>query len=486
MKLRAFFTTSLFLSYLAFSFLPLPLAWGAAENADRAKTALAIQEVNRALRHSIMLTHESPDMAILEGAIRGMTWVLDKHTNYFSLQEAKDFMAMIKGGFGGIGMTFGMRNDRYTVMSVIPNNPAEKAGLLAGDRIFKINGEATLKMAQNDVMHKIRGQEGTSLTLTILRESPTDQTLEIPLVRGLIKIESIKYHVIKDIGFIRINDFSETGGQEFVKAVEAVQKQGVVGLVLDLRNNPGGSLKAAVEIAGVFLKQGQPVVSVEGRNSRDDTVLTAPSSETSSSLPLVVLINGGSASASEVVTGALQDYGRAIVMGSQSYGKASVQRTYPITNEGDMIKITGQHYFTPKHRLIHGVGLTPDVLEEGETVASLMSDLSYRECFEKIAKAFLKTNPEVKEDALEVPDFLLAQLMENGLRSGILLDKADIEREKIWLKRYLRVEVARAAFGELAAAKQSVKEDAMVQHAMELLHVLQTLPPASAIPKSSP
>lgn len=456
-----------------FLLLWLSSSWVSGSTAKPEETLGTLQELSGVMKSSMTLTHESVNAKLLEGAIRGMTWALDRHTNYFSIQEAKDFMAMIKGGFGGVGMTFGMRNDRYTVMSIIPGSPAEKGGLLPGDRIVSINGEPTLKLNQNDVVHKIRGQEGTTVTLTVLREFPSSQTMDLPIVRDVIRVETVKSHKFGDIGFIRLNDFTEKCGPEIAKAVDALQKQGVVGLVFDLRNNPGGSLDSAVKIAGIFLKEGQPVVSTEGRIVQMNQTLYAPGSSVRTTLPTVVLINEGSASASEVVTGALQDYGRVMVMGTQSYGKASVQRPYPLSQEGDMLKITGQRYLTPLGRFIDGIGLTPEILETGEVNPPLIAQLQYRECFERCIKEYVKTQPDLKEDHLDVPDHLPVQLMDYGLRGGVLMEKADVEKNRALLKRYLRIELARVVFGEKAGERQTTKEDPMVQHAMDLLHVLQ-------------
>jgi carboxyl-terminal processing protease len=273
----------------------------------------------------------------------------------------------ISGSFGGLGIEITTKDGRLTVVSPIEDTPAYRAGIKANDYIWKINDALTRGMSINEAVKRMRGPKGTSVTLTILREGH-NAPLVFPLVRDIIQTKSVKYRTLgKGYGYIRITQFQERTGAEFVQALESLHKNSgdpLRGVVLDLRNNPGGLVDAALAVAGRFVGEGLRdglIVSMRGRDPSSRKDLSATIGDKEPHYPLVVLINGGSASASEIVAGALQDYHRAIIMGTQSFGKGSVQSIIPLRG-GAGLKLTTALYYTPKGRSIQAKGITPDVV----------------------------------------------------------------------------------------------------------------------------
>ncbi len=296
---------------------------------------------------------------LVYGALNGMMRSLDPFSAFFTPQQYKEFKEETEGEFGGVGIEISMEKGRPIVISPIESTPAYKAGIKPGDIIIEINGEDTSNMMLMDVIQKIRGVPGTKVNLTIIRKG-VDKPIKFELERALIKIESVKWTRIGDIGYIRLSQFNDGVGKDMERALKGLLSENVKGLILDLRNDPGGLLTEAVNVAELFIPDGKLLVYTRSRDGETNKYFSKRKPLVPENIPLVVMINKGSASASEIVTGALQDYKRAMVIGEKSYGKASVQNIIPL-EDGSAIKLTIAYYYTPLGRLIHKKGITPDL-----------------------------------------------------------------------------------------------------------------------------
>ncbi|MBB6011123.1 carboxyl-terminal processing protease [Aquamicrobium lusatiense] len=302
------------------------------------------------------------DKALVENAINGMLTSLDPHSSFMNAEAAQDMRVQTKGEFGGLGIEVTMENDLVKVISPMDDTPAAKAGVLAGDFIAKIDGEEVRGLTLNDAVQKMRGPVSTPITLTILREG-ADKPLEIKIVRDIIKVQAVKFRAEDDVGYIKITSFTEKTYDDLEAAIASIKKDipkdKLKGYVLDLRLNPGGLLDQAVSVSDAFLDRGE-IVSTRGRDPKDVTRFDAKPGDSIDGKPVVVLINGGSASASEIVAGALQDLRRATVVGTQSFGKGSVQTIIPLGENG-ALRLTTALYYTPSGKSIQGKGIAPDI-----------------------------------------------------------------------------------------------------------------------------
>ena len=308
------------------------------------------------------------DKALLEDAIRGMLSGLDPHSSYLDTEDYRDLQVGTRGEFGGLGIEVGMEDGFVKVIAPIDDTPAQRAGLQAGDSIIRIDQKPVKGLSLNDAVNLMRGQPGTQIKLTVLRsteEKPFDVTIE----RAIIQVASVRSRILEPgFGYVRISHFQARTTEDVLKAVETLNEsnEGILkGLVLDLRNNPGGVLNSAVGVSDAFLTEGL-IVYTKGRQEDSKLQFQAGPDDVLAGAPMVVLVNGGSASASEIVAGALQDHHRAIVMGNQTFGKGSVQTIVPI-DEATALKLTTARYFTPSGRSIQAQGIAPDIaLERGE------------------------------------------------------------------------------------------------------------------------
>jgi carboxyl-terminal processing protease len=306
---------------------------------------------------------EVPPKELIYNAIKGTLRGLDPHSAFLDPDSYREMQVETTGSFGGLGIEITLRDDLLTVVAPIEGTPAHRAGLQPGDRIVKIDGLSTKDMQLAEAVKRMRGKPGTKVTITVLREGwPEPRDVEI--VREQIRVQSVRTHDLgQGIGYLRIRQFQEQTAHDVEAALERFVKNGTRALVLDLRNNPGGLLTAAVEVAEKFLEDGKLVVYTEGRVRNQNMRFAAHARKSYTELPLVVLVNHGSASASEIVAGALQDYGRAILVGTTTFGKGSVQTVIPLS-DGSGLRLTTAKYYTPKGRSIHGTGITPDIVVE--------------------------------------------------------------------------------------------------------------------------
>ena len=305
---------------------------------------------------------ETEPREVIYGAVRGMLRALDPHSSFMDPESYREMQVETSGSFGGLGIEITIRDDQLTVVAPIEGTPAWRAGIQPGDRIVKIEGLVTKDMSLPDAVKRMRGPKGTKITVTVAREGIKDP-IDVSLVREVIQVQSVKAQELEPgIGYIRVRQFQERTAPDLVTAVEKFEKTGRLGgLIVDVRSNPGGLLSAAVEVSEEFLGDGKLIVYTEGRVRNQNMRFTAHAKRAITEVPLVVLVNQGSASASEIVAGAIQDHGRGVVIGQQTFGKGSVQTIIPLA-DGSGLRLTTARYFTPKGRSIHGKGITPDIV----------------------------------------------------------------------------------------------------------------------------
>lgn len=300
---------------------------------------------------------------LVESAINGMLTSLDPHSSYLNADAAKDMRVQTKGEFGGLGIEVTMENELVKVISPIEDTPAARAGVLSGDLIAEIDGQEVRGLSLEEAVDKMRGQVNTPIDLTIIRQGATDP-IKLTIVRETIKVRAVRHRVDNDVGYVKINSFTEKTYGDLQSAIDSIKSQSpnVKGYVLDLRLNPGGLLDQAVAVSDAFLDKGE-IVSTRGRDPEKTERYDSRAGDLIDGKPLIVLVNGGSASASEIVAGALQDHRRATVLGTQSFGKGSVQSVIPLPENG-ALKLTTALYYTPSGSSIQGKGITPDVKVE--------------------------------------------------------------------------------------------------------------------------
>ena len=350
-------------SPLAFAAEPAMAPAGAAASA---KAPLPLEELRTfaEVMDRIKAAYVEPvdDKTLLENAIKGMLSNLDPHSAYLGPEDFAELQESTSGEFGGLGIEVGTEDGNIKIVSPIDDTPASKAGIQAGDFIVKINGQPTRGLSMTEAVDKMRGKIGQKITLTLVRNGGTP--FDVTLTRANIQVKSVKAQLLEDgYGYIRITQFQVKTGEEVAAALSKLRRENgnkrLKGIILDLRNNPGGVLQSAVEVVDHFITKGL-IVYTKGRIANSELRFSATGKDLSEGVPLVVLINGGSASASEIVAGALQDQKRGVVMGTTSFGKGSVQTVLPLNNDR-ALKITTALYFTPNGRSIQAQGIVPDI-----------------------------------------------------------------------------------------------------------------------------
>jgi carboxyl-terminal processing protease len=321
---------------------------------------------------------EVSDEELIEAAINGMLTSLDPHSGYLNPKRFDEMKVQTQGSFGGLGIEVTMEGGLVKVVSPIDDTPAARAGLEPGDLITHLDGEQVLGLTLTEAVEKMRGRVGTPIRLTVRRED--EEPFDVEITRAIIKINSVRSRLEGKVGYLRVSSFNEqteTGVENEIEKLREEAGGELKGLVLDLRNNPGGLLSQAVAVADDFLEQGE-IVSTRARKTDDAQRFNARPGDLADGLPIVVLINAGSASASEIVAGALQDHGRAILLGTKSFGKGSVQTIIPLTGHGAM-RLTTARYYTPSGRSIQAVGIEPDIVVEQARIESLKRAQARRE-----------------------------------------------------------------------------------------------------------
>ena len=323
---------------------------------------------------------------LLEGALSGMISALDPHSTYLDEEKFNEIRNQAEGKFGGLGIEIIVEKDGIKVISPIEDTPAQKAGIKPGDIIVAIEGEPISSMSGFDALKKLRGDPGTFVNITVFRENQSPFDLKI--TREFIKVNPVKFRTEGNVGYIRITTFNDQTTTKVIHAIRSIKKEvgaKLLGYVLDLRNNPGGLLDQAVSVTSLFIGRDKPVVSIKGKGKKQFAEFKSNSSDMTGGLPVVVLVNSGSASASEIVAGALQDYKRAVVVGTKSFGKGSVQRISPLRNIG-ALKLTIALYYTPKGRSIQKEGIEPDIkVEQQLDLKTINSSKRLREAYLKDA-----------------------------------------------------------------------------------------------------
>ena len=315
------------------------------------------------------------DEELIEKAIDGMLTGLDPHSGYMDEEVWEEMQMDTQGKFGGLGIEITMEEGFVKVISPIEDTPAYKAGVLAGDFIIQIDDAPVFGLTLSEAVELMRGEKGDPITITISREGV--EPFEVNIIRDIIKIQSVKYEIFDNVGYLRITSFTEQTESGLIKYIKKIKEEldnKQIGFVLDLRSNPGGLLKQSVKVSDIFLEQGE-IVSTRGRNKEDILRYRAKKGDLINGQPLIVLINGGSASASEIVAGALQDHKRAIIVGTKSFGKGSVQTIIPFKKSGNNksttgIRLTTARYYTPSGESIQGKGIMPDIIIEQGTFES--------------------------------------------------------------------------------------------------------------------
>ena len=414
---------------------------------------------------------------LVNTALTGMVAGLDRYSEFLDAQKYKDLQEDTKGFFGGIGIEIGIVNDRLSVIAPIEGTPADRAGLLGGDVIAYINGAATDGMKIMEAVHRIKGVPGTKVVLTIVRENHPPR--DVTIARAIITPVNIRDHVVKGVGYVAIRSFSENTGSKLTEAMNRFVAQKVSGVILDLRSNPGGLLNEACRVADLFMPPGRLIVSTEGRDPAQRAKYYSTEKGGWFHMPLVVMTNENSASGSEIVAGALKDWGRAVIAGRRSFGKASVQSIQPISADKlSALRLTVAHYYTPKHNEIHEVGIEPDVnlppYRYSSVVRRLMDDGAFtRFVAEVLVTATGWLDADALKDGLAAPAIKdtaperLDRRIEDELRrfcaaKGFVVPEESWEEIRVQAVQQARIALMRRVKGEEAARVYMVEFDPQI------------------------
>lgn len=396
-------------------------------------TTLAVSQISRKTKddlysqielYSYTLTtiqadyvEEKTPKDLIYGSLKGMLATLDPHSQFLDPEEYKELKTETQGKFGGLGIEISIRDGILTVITPIEGTPAWESGIKAGDLIVKIEDELTKDMTLSDAVKLLRGKPGTDINITVLRESEF-KILEFKITREIIQIQDVKgTQILTDkVGYVRLAEFREDSAKDFRKALDELIEQGADSLIVDLRNNPGGLLNVAIKITEEFLPKGSLVVSTKGRRRSQNTETYSTNASHLIDWPMVVLINEGSASGSEILAGALKDHKRAIIVGEKSFGKGSVQSVIPLP-DGSGLRLTTSKYFTPSGVSIHGIGIQPDI-EVKFTEPPEDEDVETKEKQKNVEKIF----DDLEEEESEDPEAVKLSKQEKELRERLLAD----------------------------------------------------------------
>ncbi len=371
------------------------------DEAEALRQLSVMMRVMMLIRQNYVDEDKTDYQSLIQNAVQGMVSQLDPHSSFLDPDDYRNLRETTEGQFGGIGIIVTMREGVLTVVSPIEDTPGSRAGLRAGDRIVEIDGESTQGMKLSQAVKMMKGEPGTEVRLQIVRRDD-EETLDLTIVRAIVEVSSVKDSRMLDekIGYLRITQFDETTANRLRDTLRELEEQDVQGLILDLRNNPGGLLSAAVDVASQFLRSGDLVVYTEGRHPSQDREYRAGRVARRSKVPLAILVNQGSASASEIVAGALRDNGRAVLVGEKTFGKGSVQGLIALPDES-ALRLTTAVYYTPGRQVIHEKGIEPDVVVELSRQQLREMAEAYREAAEEGRPVAVEDDPQLAR-ALEV------------------------------------------------------------------------------------
>lgn len=396
--------------------------------------AYVLQKVRKDYVDGNKLTYQQ----LIYGALKGMINTLDPHSEFMDPAKYDELQKDTQGSFGGLGITIEMKDNYVTVLAPMEDTPGFRAGIMSGDRIIKIDGVSADKLGLQEAVQHLRGEPGTDVTITIMRPS-TGKVIDMKLTRAVIKVDMVKdINGKKDfplgadkIGYVRLLQFGEKTSDDLEKALRTLKKEGMQGLILDLRWNPGGLLDQAVDVCEKFLPKGQLVVSTEGQNpSQNSKRFANGHGDELQGMPIVILVNGQSASASEIVAGCLQDLKRAEILGEKTFGKGSVQSIIPL-EDGSALRLTTAKYYTPSHKVIHGEGITPDSIVP-------MSDEEYQLVYLK-TRAGLETLGDKEQEQIRDSHDIQMERAHDLLKGILIYTHRSLAEEKVAAKAEKKV-----------------------------------------------
>ncbi|MEI7543012.1 MAG: S41 family peptidase [bacterium] len=479
------FVMCLFVFTLVFSFIIK-----ADKQKDSYEALKPFMEVYALIQENYVDEDKTVPKDLVDSAIKGMVQHIDPFSQYMNQMAYKDMSDDTKAQFGGLGIEISVKDGQLIVVSPIEDTPAYTAGIKSGDKIMLIDGDSTDGLDVMDAVHKLRGEPGTKVTISIQRGNVPDFKDYI-LERAIIKIETARCNTLSDdVGYIRINQFMGDGSDIIEKGLKEFNKSNIKKLVIDLRDDPGGLLDQAVKISDFFLPKGDLIVYTEGRSKSKGMEFKAENDELYKG-DIVVLINGGSASASEILSGALQDHNRAIILGTQSFGKGSVQTIIPLSDKS-ALRLTTATYMTPSGKKIHGVGITPDIVMEEEIPSTYTANLYEKNIFEDFVKEYLKKHPEgidvAKKESVKVSESDIKVLFKKDedqklmeeFRKYLKLQKEEIKIQELAQDRnvilkWIKVEIANTLKGRIASRKAAIENDSQVKRAIGILNTMDKL-----------
>lgn len=470
---------------------------------DRETSLEEVDRLNEVLTRVLDYYVEEQELSdVIDNAIRGILEDLDPHSVYLDKRQYENLMIDTKGEFGGLGITITVREGFPTVISPIEDTPAYRVGIQAGDRIIAIEGEATEGWSSDEAVGKLRGAPGTQVNITLGREAAHNEvdSLDVTITREIIKVPSITYYdIIDDVGYVRISRFAENTARDLDSILDGMEKEGIKGVMLDLRSNPGGLLTAAFHVSDLFLDKGKMIVYTESRLPDHSQKFYSNGKNVHGDYPVVVLVNGASASASEIVAGAVQDWDRGLVVGQTTFGKGSVQTVFKIGNDS-ALKLTTQKYFTPSGRSIHkdmdregneivdedaaekeyftaggrvvygGGGITPDWTMELPEWTDFQRDLEIKSIFFSFAVHYTAEHKDVGED-FTVDDDVLKEFRDFLVVKEFEYEEESWNEENIdYVKLGVRREVFRKLYGTKGAYKATLPDDDEVNAVLRMFN----------------
>ncbi len=455
------------------------------------------QELDRFSRILQVVIHsyvEEPlSSELIEASIDGMLNSLDPNSQLLDPEEHEELMVGTQGEFGGLGIQITIRDEVLTVVSPLKDTPAERIGIQAGDRIVKIEDESTQGITLKEAVKKLRGDPGTKVTITIRREGLGD-LVDYTITREIITIDNIPYYDLlgDNVGYIALVNFSKGAGENLEEVVEELVERGADKLIVDLRNNHGGLLKEAVRVTENFLPPGRTIVSTRGRVPIANKEFKSQNEPSYAEDPLVILVNGGSASASEILAGAVQDWDRGLVMGDTTFGKGSVQTVYPLDYEY-ALKLTTAKYYTPSGRCIHkgenlaeeadsgfstlgnlkreivgGGGIIPDLVMVPELLDDFETELLRESMFAKFASRYTLAHPNIAQP-VELGSSAMAEFTDYLGEQEIEFSSEELEESRDFIERRIEQEISLKLYGRDEAYRRSIEDDPLIRRALELL-----------------